>query len=425
MVRNDEQLARLQAYAGELRSSGALGKSVQINRLFDFLVERSVAGRTPKEVEVAQDVFGVEASEQLGHDATVRMCIHRLRKKLEEVPPNSEGERLVLPRGDYRLLLVSASAPPAPPEDPAGGGDDAPQGRSANRRMLRWAILLALIVALIVGAMALRPAIQTFAFGQRDPLAGSALWRPVFQSGLPLTLVSGDRYIFGEANADGEIVREIRMRTISSSNDLEAYRKASGQDSRLVDLNLYDLPGAMAPALAMVAPVVNQAADAKKGSISVGSSQFTPDNLKSHNIVYVGLLGDLRDLGEPVFASSRFALSPKGDALVDRKGGGRSFRSDWDDPSKERVLRRDYAYIASLPGPVGNHVLVIAGLNEPALAEAAQIVTQEANLDALSAKVGNADAFEALYEVRTFGPVGVASRLVMALPVKINRPWQK
>jgi len=106
----DATADRLAAHGDRIRRSGALGKSQQINRLFDLLLERSLAGVAPKEVEIAQIVFGKSADADLASDATVRVHVHRLRKKLEELPPDENGERLALSRGQYRLVVIPRQA---------------------------------------------------------------------------------------------------------------------------------------------------------------------------------------------------------------------------------------------------------------------------------------------------------------------------
>ena len=101
-----DQVDRLTAHAHRLLKSGALGKSQQIIRLFEFLLERSLTATATKEIEIALVVFGRPASVDLAADATVRVHIHRLRKKLDAAPADERGERLILPRGEYRLVVA-------------------------------------------------------------------------------------------------------------------------------------------------------------------------------------------------------------------------------------------------------------------------------------------------------------------------------
>ncbi|QKS02016.1 helix-turn-helix domain-containing protein [Sphingomonas sp. CL5.1] len=402
-----------------------------MNRLFEFLIERSLAGRIPKEIEVAQEVFGLSVSEQIGHDATVRMSIHRLRKKLEDLPANTLGERLVLPRGEYRLQLLAPAdaATPSPEasasrrEGPPGASDGSGARRGGWRSRSTW-LAAGVVLMLLLSAVAAWRGFSPQRAAGDDPRLRSAFWQPLARAHFPVLLVSGDRYTFGEVDSQGKVFRELRDPAITSSEVLDRYKSRDAkQGERYVDLNLFDLPSAMAPAIAVIAPIVSEATRGQGANTPITSSRFTTDMLKAHNIVYVGLLSDLRDLCEPIFDSSGFELAPDGDALVDRRSH-RRFQSDWADPSQERMLRRDYVYVASLPGPYGNRILVIAGMNDPALAESAQIVARRADLDTLTARVGKAQAFEALYEVRTFGPSSVASQLIVARATQVGHQWR-
>jgi len=144
--------------------------------------------------------------------------------------------------------------------------------------------------------------------------------------------------------------------------------------------------------------------------------------LNGRDIVYLGLLGSLGDLRDPLFENTGFALAEDRDTIMDR-ATGRRFKSDWGEPTEQRIMRRDYGYLATFPGPAGNRIIVIAGVRDPALAEMAQISSDKARLDELGERVGNASAFEALYEVQTFGPSHLTGRLVLARPLRTNKMW--
>lgn len=413
-----EWKSRLQAHADRIRASGALGKSAQINRLFDFLVQRSLAGVATKEIEVAQEVFGLPVDANVALDATVRANVHRLRKKLEDLPPSEEGEQLVLPRGEYRLILVpqvgvseqegnaSLSQPPV--------GLAAPRAASRRRAWLAVGALGMVVLALLGG----------FWFGstnadRADRRIQTGFWKSLTSARFPTLLVCGDYYMFGEFDQQGKVKRLIRDPDINTRGALDLDKmKVGGESMRFVDLDYHYLPETMAPALVMLAPIVRAASSDPDRLSSVGTSRFTTDMLSRNNIVYVGLLSGMGVLRDPLFEGSSFVVSTDGDAIVDR-ATRRRFQSDWADPSEDRLLRHDYAYIASRPGPFGNRLLIISGTRDPALKEAAQIVSSRAKLDQLAQKAGDG-AFEALYEVRTFGPSNYTSHLIIARPLPAN-----
>lgn len=408
--------SRLQAHADQIRTSGALGKSVQINRLFDFLVQRSLAGVATKEIEVAQEVFGLPVDANVALDATVRANVHRLRKKLEDLPPNDDGEQLVLPRGEYRLILIpqQARAQQEGQSSPAQSQIAKLRTISHSRTWLIAAALGAIVLTALAGIW-LWPA-------NSDPVdqrTQASFWKPLASARFPTLLVCGDYYMFGELDQQGKVARLIRDPGIDTRGALDRDKmQVGGESMRFVDLDYHYLPEAMAPALVMLAPIVRAVSSGPDRLSSIGTSRFTTDMLSRNNIVYVGLLSGMGVLRDPLFEGSSFAVSGDGDAIVDRATRQR-FQSDWADPSEDRLLRHDYAYIASRSGPFGNRLLIISGTRDPALKEAAQIVSSRAKLDQLAQKAGTG-AFEALYEVRTFGPSNYTSRLIVSRPMRAS-----
>ena len=103
-------------------ASGALGRSRTYAKLLDYLVECSVDGRTPKELEIAVEVFGKGGDFDPNQDSLVRVYMHNLRQKLEQYHAQHGGtdeHRLVIPRGEYRLVVERDAAAQA-------GADDTP-----------------------------------------------------------------------------------------------------------------------------------------------------------------------------------------------------------------------------------------------------------------------------------------------------------
>ena len=420
----DEQAQELAALAEKLRASGALGRSDLLNRLFDFLLAQSLRNRSPKEFEVAQEVFGKDTEFDMAQDASVRVYIHRLRKKLDEVYAQASGPRLIIPRGEYRLAvenLVPVSDALAPvdtlpvPLDPIA----APRRRSL-RALAPLVIALLVGIAIGVGAWAIRDRSTP-----AERLATTDFWKPLTANARPTMVTIGDYYIFGEAPEGTQITRLIREYAINSREDLDQYlMEYPAAMGRYIDLDLHYLPISAGQALADVLPAATAAtADAGQGRPRVVTvSRLTPEFLKRGNVVYVGFLSGLGQLRDPVFKASGFTVGSSYDELIDRATGKHYVSGQ--DSTDTRNPRRDYAYLASFPGPSGNRVLIIAGTRDPAVLQAAEAAGDQTQLDAIAARAGNADAFEALYEVQTLGTLNVGSNLVVARPLKTDGLWR-
>lgn len=407
---------RLAAEAAAVRASGDLGRSEPLTRLFDFLLERSLAGQVPREIEIAQDVFDKTADFDMMQDASVRVYIHRLRRKLGDHYARAEGagDRILIPLGEYRMILESPHA-----VEKVAVPAVVPVGSEPRRIGRAWLALLALALVNIAAW-----GIYVGRSSSDERAAASHLWQPIANSRRPTLLVLGDYYIIGEA-PDGIVVsRLVRDFAINSRDQLDQYLMNNPDKvGRYVDVNLHYLPVSTGLALRSLLPIVNAAgkyAGARPGIETM--SNVKPEIFKAANIVYLGFLSGLGPLQDPLFRASGFKIGDDFDELVD-KTSGRRFKSDWGVVADGKVPQHDYGYIASLEGPSGNRIVVIAGTRDPAVAQMAEVAADRHQLDAIDAKSGGG-SFEALFEVRTLGNLNLGSRLVVARPMRSQSIWQ-
>jgi hypothetical protein len=410
----NDQIAEL---ARRLRARQALGRSEGLNRLFDYLVESARAGTRPKEFEVATAVFGRGASFDGAQDASVRVAVHRLRRKLDEFyagPGADEPVRLAIPKGEYRMVAELR------PVEPATAASARPWRRYA-------AAGIALLLALNLVAWA---AFWT-THGTERSLAGaqaSAPWAALLKAGPPTLLVVGDYYIFGEINEAAGINRLVREYGINSREDLDTWLmdnpKAMGSYR---DLDLYYLPVGAAFALRSVVPVLTRGAAHGEALHVVMASDLTPEMLKRNNIVYLGYVSGLGVLRAPVFAASRFSIGETYDELIDGVTH-KAYVSQEGGPSpggasEGGATRRDYGYVTAFKGPAGNRIVVIAGDRDTGLMQAAEALANPDALKALARAAGSADGFEALYEAQGIGRASLGGRLILTSPRRHVNPW--
>ncbi|MDB5426718.1 MAG: helix-turn-helix protein [Phenylobacterium sp.] len=398
--------------AERLRARQALGRSEGLNRLFDYLVESALAGTRPKEFEVAVAVFGRGASFDGSQDASVRVAVHRLRRKLDEFysgPGADEPVRLAIPKGEYRMV-----AEPRPAE-PAVAAAARPWRRYAAAGI---ALLLALNLIAWAAFWTTHGADRAVARAQ-----ASAPWAGLLKAEPPTLLVLGDYYIFGEIDETAGVNRLVREYGINSREDLDAWLmdnpKAMGSYR---DLDLYYLPVGAAFALRSIVPVLTRGAAHGEALHVVMASDLTPEMLKRNNIVYLGYLSGLGVLRAPVFAASRFSIGETYDELIDGMTH-KSYLSQEGGPSQGGATRRDYGYVTAFKGPAGNRIVVIAGDRDTGLMQAAEALANPDALKALARAAGSADGFEALYEAQGIGRASLGGRLILASPRRRVNPW--
>lgn len=416
---------QLKVHAERIRASQILGRSELIQRLFGFFVECSLAGRVPKEIEVALDVFGKRADFDVGQDAVVRVYIHKLRRKLDEYyagPGRSEAARLVIPRGEYRFMLVEhnesvAVAPPADADLDAEVVEDAllMAPTTARRLWQKWGVAAMVLLLLFnLALLALRPKPSPVE-QEITALRDSPVWARLLDDDLPIYIVVGDYFIFGElSDTSMEVQRMVREFGINSPTDLEQYLKNNPDlASRYMDIGLDYLPTSVAYALSDVMPMLQPNAKPPGQVRVVQASDLTPAMVRSAHVVYIGLFSGMGILHELAFNRSRLAVGESFDELVDRATGKR-YMSQAAAIENVRGAYRDYGYFQSVTGPGGNQLVILAGTRDVALMQVAEALTHRNSMQALLEKAGGDHNIEALYAVDALDRSNIGGELVFA-----------
>jgi hypothetical protein len=414
--------ARLRAAAMCVRPGLEGNRSDKLLRLFDFLLERSIEGKPPTEHQIADEVFSEGRTYAPPGDANVRVYVYRLRKLLRELPESPGGDRLDLPTGSYVLRLVgegdsdvNVDAAPVQP------GRRAPFTRVAPGRLL---ILLGL--AAVVGVVAwllLRPAADV-------RLSDAMPWNAIGGSDRPIVLVLGD-YYFYESRPDSpgsgppKLVWE---RSVTTPEDLIIHQMLNPDTaSRVVDTDQhYVTSGTIAAAFAIRAALRRDAIFRQRELLLITASQLTPELLKTNDVIYLGQLSGVSPiLHDPLVQASPLRLN---DDLISVTDGstGKQYRSDGVELRDLQISRRDYGYISRIPGPMGNTLIVIAGLRDPGLKEMAELAIDPARLAQIPPAIArSAQGFEALYHVRTMGSVNLMATTVLQRSIRTQGIWDR
>lgn len=404
-------------------------RSDKLLRLFDFLLKRSLEGHPPTEQQIADEVFSTGRTNAPRGDANVRVYVHRLRKVLKELPPGTDGDRLDLPVGSYLLRLVTDD-----PEKVADAGGIAAAIPAAprpmlTRRIFRWsAVLVLLSMAGLVAWFALKPADET-------RLADAMPWAAISGSSRPITVVMGDYYFYESLpdSAGGDQRRPVLRklvwdRQVPTPEDLIIYQMLNPEKAeRVLDTNQhYVSSGTIAGAFAVRAALRRDAVFRQREVRLISASQLSPDLLKSTDVIYIGQLSGVSAiLRDPLVQASPLRL---GDDLVSvtDMATGRQYRSDGVELRDEQISRRDYGYVAHLPGPAGNTLIVIAALRDPGLREMAELVVDPSRLAPLRTQaVLSSQGLEALYQVRTLGSVNLGATPVFQRAIRTQGIWDR
>jgi hypothetical protein len=393
--------------AARLRASGALGKPGPLSRLFEFLLGRS-GGSTPKEIEIAVAVFNKKSDFDIGQDALVRVYVHKLRKRLEEYYLRNPGaRRMVIPKGEYRLVVEAV--PGAVVEVVQERVGLKPDLQPDNKRQSHAAVILAFVlgVVLAVGA-ALVVNMQ-----RAKPQAASAspIWSSLLADDLPVTIVVGDYYLLGEVDQSGDVKRLVREFNINSEAEFIDYLElhpSSAQQYR--NLRLTYLPTGTAVALADVSALL---AGRKQVRIKL-MSELDGETLRTSHVVYIGYLSGLGMLGDFVFGASRLRLQGTYDQLVDSTTE-RSYTARMPQTPERSFV--DYGYFATMQGPAGNRIIVVAGTRDNGVMQSAAAATDPKSLAAWVAESGHSRGFESLTEVQGVDRTNLSTNRIFVAPL--------
>ena len=389
-----------------LRDAKVIGAGGRLRELFDFFVDRGPAAEPATQAEISAHVFG--QPEPDADDATVRVYVHRLRKRLEEhyagiVP--APLVRLQVPAGIYALRFAG-DGPIAPAaQEPDHSPPVPPPAHRAGvfGRWLPWAIVLVLVAAFLAGWFLSRAA--------EEPT--NAIWDPLIDSERPVLVVLGDYYIYGEIDPvrpeEGRLIRDFQ---VNSAADLDRMRDLYPERfSGAEDVGLNYLPFSSAYGLQEIVPLL--ARRGKEVSL-LAASEFRPEMLNRFDIVYVGLLSGMGLLEQLNFRGSGFQLGESYDELVDR-GSGRIYVSEEARSLASPAYYRDYAYLARYRAPGDAIVVVIGGSRETGLRSLSAIAAA-ADLPPKLAEVASEPAFEALFQITGQQGADLSERLLVARP---------
>jgi hypothetical protein len=410
-VATDQAIIRFEA--DKILASGVLGRSRFYRALFEYLLECGERGHTPKEIEIAAAVFNRGDAFDPSQDSMVRVYAHNLRQKLRQYYADQDGNephQISIPKGEYRITLAEEPVEPAPAAE------------TVPRSGRRWQVALAVIVVISLAAGIVLDRLLMSDESDRakgfEAVAASPLWAAISDDDLPVTIVVGDYYIFGELDDIGNVARMVREFDINSSHDLDDLFMLEPETAdRYLDLDMTYLPSSTAFAMRDLMDVLS-AADKEVHVMTI--SKLDPSVLRESHIVYVGFLSGLGMLSDFVFSGSKLEVGDTYDELILRDTG-ETFVSEAGLPS-DKGSYRDYGLFSTMPGPGENQLVFVAGTRDEGLMQTAEAVSDPAlvpsSVDAVTTDTGvTPSAFELLYEVAGLDRTNLDAVIVHSAPL--------
>ena len=408
----------LQVLAQRIIDSGVLGRSRHYRAMLEYLVQCSIDGKSPKEIDLALDVLERGEEFDVSADSTVRVYVHQLRKKLENYYGQHDVEakrRITIPKGQYNIVVEDYELT----VDKELGGASSYWNSRLNTALLTTACVL-LVLNIVVTAM--------WSSGQEDvrgqAAAEHAIWGSVLTDAKPILLVMGDYYIFGELNANGNIARMVREFNVNSRSDLEELQFTDIERAEnYLDLDLSYMPEGSAFALARIVPILQ--GSEKPVNITM-MSDLTMADIRNNHIVYIGYISALEKLTGLTFAGSGLQIGRSYDELFNEETE-EYYTSDAGLPEEGEPFR-DYGMFATFPASVDTQVVLVTGMRDAGLMHTAQALSNTASLDELVVAMEDdtdeaVASFEALYEVFGVDRMNFNANLVYTNHLDTSQIW--
>ena len=420
LLRIDEAFSakELLALCQRIMESGVLGRSKNYSALLEYLVQCSLSGKSPREIEIAVDVFNRGDNFDVAADSSVRVYIHQLRKKLDAYYQSNEKDtvfRIVIPKGQYTILAQQRTL-----ISPV----QLSRGEQRSNLRVNNGLLLAVIILLAVNLLYMGITGRGSTIEISQATSEHPVWNSVLQDDQPILIVMGDYYIFGELNANGNVARMVREFNVNSSSDLEEMQFTDfDRAENYLDLDLSYMPEGSAFALARIVPILQEGG--KTVNISMMSDLTTAD-IRENHIVYIGYISGLEKLTDMTFSGSGLSLGRSYDELVNVQTQ-EYYTSDAGLPEEGQPFR-DYGMFSTFPVSTDTQVVLISGMRDAGLMHTAQALSDSEALNDLVVAIDNdtdeaVASFEVLFEVLGIDRMNFDANLVYAELLDTSQIW--
>ena len=380
---------KVQAYLNKILQSQEFVNAQIYQKLLQYLVEASLAGKSPKEVTIAYDVFCIDSKQGSSDNTKVRVYIHNIRKKLDSYyihEGKNDEIQLEIPKGSYRVKFIDKSQP----------------GRLLKRKSLIYTVIAILFISVLLNIY--------FILSDRSKISieypiykDNLVWSDYFKSNLPTLIVFGDYYLYRDTRIP-EITRYIRDFRINSRNDLEQFLSENKEYQEEIITTEHTFLGKLAPwclfDLATIFTPFDKDIELKL------SSQLQWDDIDKYNILFVGTFKTLGILSEFLKESHiEYQIQPN-QLIYHPEDADTSFSYHATSSFPGRPYETDYALIAKIPGPKNNVITFFASTRDIGCLAIVNFFSNPQFLDPFIdehiKKAKRTKYFEAIFEVHGF-----------------------
>ncbi len=344
----------------------------RLRDLLSYLVKESVAGNKPKEAAIAIEVLGKTKDFDSKDDAIVRVYINNLRNKLEHYyltnPLPVSGYRIRIPKGSYDPEFEPVIIP-----------------KASNHRQI-YSIFSVVVLLLVCAVVYLWYSKKQ----SSQPLyASNPILNDVISSNnKPVLIIMGDFFFMNEDKDEGSEHYNVRDFTINTMDDFLNASKSNPDFNKRFSPGLYTyLRPSTSWGIFKLLPIL------KSGNKEIFiklASQFTVDDLKSYNVIFIGQVKSLFTLQKLMSVYGIKCNVNANTLYVTSKdsGAGKMFTPTNMSGGK---YENDYAVIAKGTGPEGTGFLLLMGFAEIGILGAVDAIIDAKSVSAVRTELEKLD----------------------------------
>jgi hypothetical protein len=360
-----------QAILDEILESPEFKDSKRYKDLLLYLAKQSLNGVIPKEITIGTDFFKKDSSFDPKEDPTVRVYLNNLRKKIEHFYLTTQKEhpyKIEIPKGRYQVEFTKI---------------ERKEIKKPINKLYISAIALSSLAIILITFFIINPNRPNTDFDAPNlDLIWSEFLKP---GGRPTLVLLGDFFFLFERTPDGKTRNFVRNTNINSLDDFkEMVKKDPVIATRFVKSDFTFLRPSASWGLAKILPILQNSPNGYSIKLA---SQFTVDDLKGNNIVFIGSFKTLYSLHkflhifglEYYFSPNRFSV--KGDL-------GDSAKTFLPQDIKGGNYEKDFAVIAKGFGPEGSTILLLLGFSDSGVIESSRAVVDTNMISLITKTLG-------------------------------------
>ncbi|MEL7585763.1 MAG: hypothetical protein AAGU19_03545 [Prolixibacteraceae bacterium] len=374
-------------FLDRLLESATFSKSPVNRELLKYLVMASLQDGSPKEYQIAAEVFGRKIGQE--KETNVRVYMLNLRKKLQEYyqyEGKDEELRFELPKGDYHVLFKYSRL------------------KSAKKQLYSKAPLLLILSSLILTVAVI------VSVGRTTRKTKIDFWKPFLTSDYPVFLVLGDHYFFKSIIATGKIAT-VRDNQINSDVDYEQFLAENPSKADEMEKSKLTYINNQAPiGLFHIMNILGGGTAIRMDY----SSRIRMDEFRGHHMIFIGSFKTLRILAPAVEKMGlHYHIE---NSLLEYRTNDSIFRFDNRD---DDYLHYEYAGLIHFVTNDGRHVIFLLCDNDIGNIALVKYLTGSESIRPLekAVKKTGSENFKGIFEVKGQQRTDFEIRLVRLDPM--------